>query len=399
MILAVPLASLGPRSADGSHRDSPPADLLQKGSVWKGSRKFPRGGPPVPLELHITSRVGEQFTGRIHTRYGNKWDIEGTVQDGKVEWHVAKVRAGRARGESHTGVLAGNALTVEFQAARAGADGNRKGTGKLVISTYGEEPSRDEASTPAPVETDHSQKMPDVAGFNDFLDQYDRAWEKARRRLEQAVKNRHSAIRKSDLDGDEKLRRLNVIDQDLQAFKKSETLPNSDDLLDVVVQFIEGYQKSIKNLESTRAYWSDKAVRLRDDAAIQKLNALERRLDKIIGGREQFATGSKWSGRRQTGARALQMVLTVTNRTGASFVGRLRQTMGGPGAMMDIDGQLDGNRIAFRSTQMIRGGNRQLAFDGYLLSDRIIARVDGVAVDGNRATGWMSLWRDDAGSR
>ena len=381
-------------SAGSKPPEKKPGDLLQKGSVWKGSRKFPHPGPPVPWELHVTSREGQQFTGHIETRYENAWDIAGTVQGDKVEWKVTKVAAGKGAGEPHTGTLAGNVLTVEFVAAKAAADGNRTGTGRLVLNTFGEASSPGTATSSPPPETAQSQKMPDVADFEKFLAQYDRAWDKAQQRLVQAIDNRKTEIIKSKLDGDERRRRVDVIDKDLQALKESERLPNSDDLLDAVVELIEGYQKRIEHLETMRAHWSDRAVKLKDDGAIAKLNAIEKRLDKIIGGRGQFATGSAWSGKRQTSKAALHMNLTVTNRTGTSFVGSLRQSAGGPGNLMKVEGNLDRNKVSFQITEMLRGKNRHLGFKGYLLSDRIITSVEGIQVDGKPATGWMSLWSD-----
>jgi hypothetical protein len=378
--------------AKASERSS--TDLFQKGSVWKGSRKFPIGGPPVPLELRVTSREGEQFQGRIETQYGNAWDLEGTIRGDKVEWKVTKVVAGKGNGESHTGVLAGNVLTVEFVASKAAADGNRTGTGRLVLNTYGEAVSRDDAQPIAPVESAQSQKMSNVADFDQFLALYERAWKEEQNRLVNAIENRKTLIRKSKLDGDERRRRLDVIEKDLQALNESQTLPSSDDLLDAVVDLIERYHKVVRNLESTREFWSNRAVRLNDKDAIAKLDALEQRLDKIIGGREKFETDSRWSGKRQTETTALQMILTVTNRTGTSFVGRLRQTMGGPGDIMQVEGKLDRNKITFQTAQMLRGKNRKLSFTGYLLSGRIITSVGGINLQGKPANGWMTLWRE-----
>jgi hypothetical protein len=165
-------------------------------------------------------------------------------------------------------------------------------------------------------------------------------------------------------------------------------------VLDLVVIFLEDYQKNIENLEKMRANWSDQAVKLHDEQAIAKLQKLEQRLDKIIADREQFTTGSKWSGQRQIEDGALHMNLAVTNRTGTSFVGELKQSAGGPGTVMKVEGKLDRNKMAFQTTQMLRGANRRLSFNGYLLSDRIITSVNGITFRGKPATGWVTLWRD-----
>ncbi len=100
---------------------------------------------------------------------------------------------------------------------------------------------------------------------------------------------------------------------------------------------------------------------------------------------------ASWSGKRQTEKSALQISFTVTNRTGTSFVGELRQTAGGPAAKMKVEGNLDRNKVAFQTTEMLSGKNCDLGFKGYLLSDRIITNVEGIQVNGKPASGWMSL--------
>jgi hypothetical protein len=222
------------------------------------------------------------------------------------------------------------------------------------------------------------------------------------------MENQKKAIRSSDLDGDEKRQHIDAIDRDLNAFTKDGTLPRSDDVLAAVVPFLASYQKVIENLEAMRRHWSDRAVRLNDRAAIVKLDALEQRLNKIIGGREMFTTGSTWSGtfaKHGLGPRgrkienlSFEMILKVTNCTGMVFDGELRQAAArAQHSRMAVEGKLDRNRITFGTTHMILGKHRAFTFDGYLLSDRIITNVEGTDVNGHPAIGWMSLWRDGAG--
>jgi hypothetical protein len=52
------------------------------------------------------------------------------------------------------------------------------------------------------------------------------------------------------------------------------------------------------------------------------------------------------------------------------------------GRMKNI-GKLDRNKISFQTRQMLPGANHRLAFNRYLLSDRIISSVDGITFKSN----------------
>jgi hypothetical protein len=368
-------------------------DLLQKGTVWTGYQRYAVGNM-VKYELRVESREGDKFTGAVKRNSNNfEWDAAGTVKDGKIEWKATKKRAGGSLAPIN-GFLKGDQIRFSFR----GPKGNPgSGVLDLVEKTRMVTENLTDVDVRPSARTPQSEKMPDVAEFEAFLARYDRAWDSARQRLIQAIKNRKLDLEHSSLDGDEKIRRSAVIDKDLAAFSESNVLPNCDDLLDLVVNFLEYYQKNIEPLETTRARWSDKAARLNDETAIAKLKELERQLDTIIGGREQFVAGSKWSGKRQTPAGALQINLTVTDRAGVSFAGELRQSAGGRGVRMKVEGALDRNKISFHTTDMLRGANRTLGFNGYLLSDRIITSVEGITLKGKPASGWISLWRSEPG--
>jgi len=389
-------------------KSDPSADLLQKGTLWKGSKTYPNG-KKADYELQIESRQGTKFTaiGRGNPKY-SVWDIAGTLDDGKIEWSVTKVRSG-VGAPPHKGVLAGDIIRFEFM-----PPSGKTATGELKLVSKADAPptASNISGEPPSDESPQAQKMPNVADFEKFLAMYDRAWDTAQKRLAQAMENEKKAIRSSDWDADEIRQHIDAIDRDLADLKAKETLPRSDYSLAAVVPILADYQKTIENLESTRKHWAKRAVQLNDRGAIAKLDALEQRLNGIIGGREQFTTGSSWSGtfaKHGLGRKgkkvenvSFKLNLTVTNCTGAAFDGELRQgTGGGQHSKMAVEGKLDRNQIAFGTTQMILGKKRNYAFRGYLLSDRIIAEVNGFDVNGHPAVGWMSLWRsgDASGKR
>jgi 3-keto-disaccharide hydrolase len=265
----------------------------------------------------------------------------------------------------------------------------------IWVTTSEPQPAPVVAKAPDHVEKSPGDRIPDVGNFANFLAQQERAAEAARKRLLQTIDNRTKALERSDLSPDQKRLQLEKIQADREAFVSTDKLPSCDELLGAVVDFVEDYQKIIQNSESMRQHWADRAVRTDDSAALDKIKTLETTLNNITGGRGQFTKNSKWSGHRQQEREAFEMHLTVNELAGSAFRGELTQKgeFGHP-AIMKVEGELDRNRIAFHTTEMVRGKNRSLGFQGYLLSDRIICGVEGVDKKAASASGWMSLWRD-----
>jgi hypothetical protein len=104
-------------------------DALQKGTVWKGERTFTKGasaGKSVEFELNVTARSGKTFSGFTATH-----DVEGTIEDGKIEWKVIRQRSGTNPGQPHKGEVRGDTLVLTFEGM--GAGGPNAGTAKLVL--------------------------------------------------------------------------------------------------------------------------------------------------------------------------------------------------------------------------------------------------------------------------
>jgi hypothetical protein len=92
------------------------------------------------------------------------------------------------------------------------------------------------------------------------------------------------------------------------------------------------------------------------------------------------------------------MRFEVADVSGNTFHGTLKQIgAAARPATMDVVGALDGNTITFHTTDVTRGKDRSYGFAGYLLSDRIISKVDGADLGGVPASGWVSLWHDSGG--
>jgi hypothetical protein len=104
-------------------------DALQKGTVWKGERTFTKGaaaGQSVEFELNVTARSGKTFSGFTASHF-----VEGTIEDGKIEWKVIRQRNGTNPGQPHKGEVRGDTLVLTFEGM--GAGGPNAGTAKLVL--------------------------------------------------------------------------------------------------------------------------------------------------------------------------------------------------------------------------------------------------------------------------
>ncbi len=210
-----------------------------------------------------------------------------------------------------------------------------------------------------------------------------------------AINRKATIIKDSGLHPDMKQIKLNRISSDLIAFKQSDRLPNCDELLGEIVDYLDGYQeKVLDHVESTRLTKVDAAIRGKNMPANRpELVVLEEKFEKIVGGREQFEAKSEWVGSRFFGDHAVEVYLRIDDRQGNGFEGYMQEHGKDRARMakMKVAGVLHGNAIWIRNTQMISGTNRQLEMAGYLLSDRMVARIGD---DGkNQTQGTISLNR------
>jgi hypothetical protein len=246
----------------------------------------------------------------------------------------------------------------------------------------------------------------DAKDVEQFLAAQEQAARAVQKKLMLAIENQAKEVRRSNLSPGEKQIRLDAIELDRAALESEGKLPSSDEMLEAVIRVVEDYQKVIRNLESFRQRHSDQTLRQNNRDASAKLDALEARLNKIVGGRDTFASGSKWSGEfskhglgrrgKKVRDQSFRMELSVNESQGNEFRGVLSQTGNvGRAAKMDVVGNLDGNQIFVHITDVTRGKERSLELQGYLLSDRIIANVKGIDVNRNPTTGWVSLWHEN----
>ena len=229
--------------------------------------------------------------------------------------------------------------------------------------------------------------------LKNFVAKNERAADQARKNLLNAMDKKVTSIRKSGLHPDLKQIALQRVTSDREAFGQSEKLPSCDELLGETITFLDEYQvKVLGNVESTRLTRVDQTVRAKEGPAQKpELAALERRFERIVGGREQFTEKSLWAGSRFFPDRSEEIFFFITDKIGNGFQGVVDQH-GWDGGKMKVEGFLHGNAFVMQTTSMIEGKNRSLVFTGYLLSDRMIANVSGINPDKQPAVGGVS-WR------
>ena len=86
-------------------------------------------------------------------------------------------------------------------------------------------------------------------------------------------------------------------------------------------------------------------------------------------------------------------IIEIDQVAGNVFRGRLEQSSNLGTSIMRVEGQRDGHYVVIRTTEMIRGEYRSLEFSGYILGRRIVVSVDGLNTAKKRATGYISLWK------
>jgi hypothetical protein len=105
-------------------------DQLKAGTVWRGEKRYLKGGPPGthPFELKVTERQGDAFRA-VTTEEEMSHDVEGVVDNGKVSWKITRVRRGAYPGQPQSGVLDGDVMKLHFA--------RRDGSGFVLVEAVG----------------------------------------------------------------------------------------------------------------------------------------------------------------------------------------------------------------------------------------------------------------------
>jgi len=105
-------------------------DQLKPGTVWRGQKRYLKGGPPGlhPFELRVINRNADTFKGII-IEEDMSHDIAGAVQGNKIEWKITRVRSGVYPGQPQSGTIEDDVLKLHFA--------RRDGLGGMAVEAEG----------------------------------------------------------------------------------------------------------------------------------------------------------------------------------------------------------------------------------------------------------------------
>jgi len=208
-----------------------------------------------------------------------------------------------------------------------------------------------------------------------------------------AIDKRAKEIRKSKLDSATMQLQLDAIQQQRDEFAKGGDLPISDQLVDMVINYLKETQLMVTNCEQFRAKTSrtDRGKSL----DLEPLRQFEEELKTKIGGRDKFIASSNWDGTRQEPHGAgTRMRLEANQLTDNAFSGVIIQFHGGGSPERhSIVGELNGNQLTFEITGAVQGGKRAMYCEGWLIGNRIVSNVAWINPAGQRKFGPMVLTR------
>lgn len=251
----------------------------------------------------------------------------------------------------------------------------------VTLSALAQAPSTENAPTPMinPAHPLRSQK----AVFAEREKQL-------RRVLSERFQSAESAVRATRaLSPAARAARIDALRVERQAFDMKGTFPACDEMQVHLWKYQADLHKARAIL--LRAYHAEIDARSRSNQSdLLKQLSDERATLESPPGRADFARDTSWKGTRHepTGSNS-ELTLTINECGPRKFKATLKQT---PGSVtMLVEGTVDCAWIEFRTTEVLKGKTKLLAFAGYLMGDRILLGVGGVNTSGTLEGGYAVL--------
>ncbi len=159
------------------------------------------------------------------------------------------------------------------------------------------------------------------------------------------------------------------------AFDHSGELPTSDEFLAKIEPAIKNFEVILAGIDKCRQVLERKGLSA-DHPEMHRLNTVERKVTRVLGGRNRFVTGARWSGTMDTKVGAVQVELHITKARKLGFEGELIEIgrFGRP-ARVKVSGEYQGCQIEMQTGNMIIGEARSRKYSGYVFRDRLSAQV------------------------
>lgn len=216
------------------------------------------------------------------------------------------------------------------------------------------------------------------------------ARENASRTFLKSIDDVEDQLRRARVPGEAKGDKIARILAEKTAFRSSGELPESPELFEDLLKYCEAVHRARLPLQRTYRHLMEHAVRSKNDALLQQLHDRKLIDDVALPGGAAFKSNVNWTGFRTDGSSSTDFKLHVGDCEGTAFRGTVWQGQHKSDAYK-IEGAFDGTSIKFRSTQVIRGKSRALLFTGFVLQDRLVARLSGTNTQGKPAKGIVVL--------
>lgn len=186
--------------------------------------------------------------------------------------------------------------------------------------------------------------------------------------------------------------KLKKIGDEKNAFVATRRLPLSDEMLMPLLEYQEVLHKArLPVLQVYETLFNIYSVQLKDDSRADKLTADKEAFDQKSRGRTVFRRSS-WHGTQFLASNSsIPFLLNVVSLEGNSLTGAIAQNRYPNETVFKVEGLLSGNCIQIKSTQVVQGKTQGLIFTGYVMENRILGRVIGVATNGKRSAPSLAL--------
>jgi hypothetical protein len=197
---------------------------------------------------------------------------------------------------------------------------------------------------------------------------------KADKKLEQAFDRKAGEIRKNqDLPAETRNTHVKNLMKEKAAFVKSAKLPESDDMLPSIIEYLDSVQGASAPLQAAFERALEQAIGKDDE--FDEIQSLKKQWQSGLPGRDELAANTEFHGTRVfNNGVTVDFHFHVDRFEDNSFAGRIWQDVFNVGgkAGWEYEAILQGNQFKITTLKMLHGTPRKLVFRGYIIERRVI---------------------------
>lgn len=222
------------------------------------------------------------------------------------------------------------------------------------------------------------------------------AFEEARRDADQTLvkglEQAASAVRKDrSLAVGEKANLLEEINDAKASFQVARTLPVSDRLIILSINYLDRLQPKIAAMQQLQREALEKNL---DDAQVfEEFRKRQEQWEDSLPGAGELSSPAQWHGRRvfRKDGTAVDFHLHLDSGENGILKGSFWQDAGNTWTKVGLafEGRREGNRVVITTTGTLHGKARKLDMAGYLIERRLVLQV--LSVNGKPAGDFISL--------